>query len=261
MLSGHGSAWRRRGNSRAARIAVPLAIPMALGRRKFLPPFATWYAANLFAIVPLRNILPGAPPPGSWIDQAIVQWVLIALVTQVIGSSVARAFSLVGALAIVRFRTLVEDMRDTTFVIAAVAVGMEVGVPDAAIVRALAEFKGVGRRFQRYGDIALPAGGRATLIDDYGHHPVEMAATLAGNSRRNASATLTAGLKCAPDMGPKVRMSTVKIAPVGIVLQRSASAPLPPASFAAMMPEPTTPASKNAVPKHSATLRCANDGI
>ncbi|OBI38458.1 DUF4436 domain-containing protein [Mycobacterium colombiense] len=62
-------------------LALLVAIPMALGRRKFLPPFATWYAANLFAIVPLRNILPGAPPPGSWIDQAIVQWVLIALVT------------------------------------------------------------------------------------------------------------------------------------------------------------------------------------
>lgn len=61
-------------------LALLVAIPMALGRRKFLPPFATWYAANLFAIVPLRNILPGAPPPGSWIDQAIVQWVLIALV-------------------------------------------------------------------------------------------------------------------------------------------------------------------------------------
>ena len=62
-------------------LALLVAIPMALGRRKFLPPFATWYAANLFAIVPLRNILPGAPPPGSWIDQAVVQWVLIALVT------------------------------------------------------------------------------------------------------------------------------------------------------------------------------------
>jgi hypothetical protein len=62
-------------------LALLVAIPMVLGRRKFLPPFATWYAANLFAIVPLRNILPGAPPAGSWIDQAIVQWVLIALVT------------------------------------------------------------------------------------------------------------------------------------------------------------------------------------
>ena len=43
-------------------LALLVAIPMALGRRKFLPPFATWYAANLFAIVPLRNILPGSPP-------------------------------------------------------------------------------------------------------------------------------------------------------------------------------------------------------
>jgi hypothetical protein len=60
-------------------LALLVAIPMALGRRKFLPPFATWYAANLFAIVPLRNILPGAPPPGAWIDQAVVQWVLISL--------------------------------------------------------------------------------------------------------------------------------------------------------------------------------------
>lgn len=103
--------------------------------------------------------------------------------------------------------------------LAAIAVGLEVGVSADAIVAALAEFQGVGRRFQRYGEIALPdyplsksdgttshsikpasgqfagylppAGQRAidsspavmgdsfTLIDDYGHHPVEMAATLA----------------------------------------------------------------------------------
>ena len=63
--------------------------------------------------------------------------------------------------------------------LAAIAVATEVQVPDAAIVKALAEFKGVGRRFQRYGEVALPAGGNFTLIDDYGHHPVEMAATLA----------------------------------------------------------------------------------
>jgi UDP-N-acetylmuramate--alanine ligase len=63
--------------------------------------------------------------------------------------------------------------------LAAIAVGMEVGAPDAAIVRALADFKGVGRRFQRYGEVALPNGGHYTLIDDYGHHPTEMAATLA----------------------------------------------------------------------------------
>lgn len=63
--------------------------------------------------------------------------------------------------------------------LAAVAIGTELQVDDAAIVRALAEFKGVGRRFQRYGQLKLPKGGEATLIDDYGHHPVEMAATLA----------------------------------------------------------------------------------
>ena len=68
--------------------------------------------------------------------------------------------------------------------LAAIAVATEVGVSDAAIIKALAEFKGVGRRFQRYGEIALrdAAGadsGSFTLIDDYGHHPVEMAATLA----------------------------------------------------------------------------------
>jgi UDP-N-acetylmuramate--alanine ligase len=63
--------------------------------------------------------------------------------------------------------------------LAAIAVAMEVGVADAAIVKALADFRGVGRRFQRHGDIAAPSGGRYTLIDDYGHHPVEMAATLA----------------------------------------------------------------------------------
>ena len=65
--------------------------------------------------------------------------------------------------------------------LAAIAVGMEVGVPDERIVHALAEFKGVGRRFQRHGEIALAEGrvGTFTLIDDYGHHPAEMAATVA----------------------------------------------------------------------------------
>jgi UDP-N-acetylmuramate--alanine ligase len=63
--------------------------------------------------------------------------------------------------------------------LAAIAVGLEVGVAHEAIVSALGEFEGVGRRFQRYGEIALAGGGSFTLIDDYGHHPAEMAATLA----------------------------------------------------------------------------------
>ena len=63
--------------------------------------------------------------------------------------------------------------------LAAIAVGRETGVADAAIATALADFKGVGRRFQRYGDVRLAQGGAYTLIDDYGHHPVEMEVTLA----------------------------------------------------------------------------------
>jgi UDP-N-acetylmuramate--alanine ligase len=64
--------------------------------------------------------------------------------------------------------------------LAAVSVAVELGVDDAAVQSALAHFKGVGRRFQRYGEVKLlKQAGSFTLIDDYGHHPVEMAATLA----------------------------------------------------------------------------------
>jgi UDP-N-acetylmuramate--alanine ligase len=64
--------------------------------------------------------------------------------------------------------------------LAAISVAVELGVDDAAVQRALANFKGVGRRFQRYGQVKLMnTAGSFTLIDDYGHHPVEMAATLA----------------------------------------------------------------------------------
>jgi len=68
--------------------------------------------------------------------------------------------------------------------LAAIAIGRELEIPMAAIQKALAEFRGVGRRFQRYGDVPLAAGGRFTLIDDYGHHPVEMEATI--NAARGA---------------------------------------------------------------------------
>ncbi|QBM26841.1 UDP-N-acetylmuramate--L-alanine ligase [Hydrogenophaga pseudoflava] len=69
-------------------------------------------------------------------------------------------------------------MHNVLNALAAIGIAEELGVPDAAVQQALAEFKGVGRRFQRYGEAALPTGGTATLVDDYGHHPVEMAATL-----------------------------------------------------------------------------------
>ncbi|HDR8990154.1 UDP-N-acetylmuramate--L-alanine ligase [Burkholderia vietnamiensis] len=63
--------------------------------------------------------------------------------------------------------------------LAAIAIATDLGVSDDAIQLALAEFNGVGRRFQRYGEVPSADGGQYTLIDDYGHHPVEMAATIA----------------------------------------------------------------------------------
>lgn len=63
--------------------------------------------------------------------------------------------------------------------LAAIGIATELGVSDQAIIKALAQFSGVGRRFQHFGEINLKGGGHFTLIDDYGHHPVEMNATLA----------------------------------------------------------------------------------
>ena len=66
--------------------------------------------------------------------------------------------------------------------LSAIAVAVELNIPDAAVQKALAGFRGVDRRFQNYGEVAVRTangGGRFTVIDDYGHHPVELAATLA----------------------------------------------------------------------------------
>ncbi len=61
----------------------------------------------------------------------------------------------------------------------AVAIAREIGVPDAATQAGLAGFAGVGRRFTKYGEVAIPAGGSFTLVDDFGHHPIEMEVTTA----------------------------------------------------------------------------------
>jgi len=65
--------------------------------------------------------------------------------------------------------------------LSAIAVAVELNVPDEAVCKALAEFRGVGRRFQSYGELPVRAAsgtGRFTVIEDYGHHPVEIAATV-----------------------------------------------------------------------------------
>jgi UDP-N-acetylmuramate--alanine ligase len=61
----------------------------------------------------------------------------------------------------------------------AIAIAREIGIADSATQQGLEEFHGVGRRFTRYGDVAIPSGGSFTLVDDFGHHPVETEVTLA----------------------------------------------------------------------------------
>ncbi|OMC14686.1 DUF4436 domain-containing protein [Mycobacterium sp. SP-6446] len=63
-----------------AGVGVWVAAQTARDRRLFQPPMTTWYAAMLFAVIPLRNALPDAPPLGSWIDVSVVLWVIVALV-------------------------------------------------------------------------------------------------------------------------------------------------------------------------------------
>ncbi|MFL6658997.1 MAG: UDP-N-acetylmuramate--L-alanine ligase [Massilia sp.] len=61
----------------------------------------------------------------------------------------------------------------------AIAIAREIGIEDSDTQHGLAEFTGVGRRFTRYGDIAIAGGGSFTLVDDFGHHPIETEVTLA----------------------------------------------------------------------------------
>jgi UDP-N-acetylmuramate--alanine ligase len=69
-------------------------------------------------------------------------------------------------------------MHNVRNALAAISIAVELNIPDDAVVKALADFKGVGRRFQSHGAVDAPGGGQYTLIEDYGHHPVELAATI-----------------------------------------------------------------------------------
>jgi uncharacterized membrane protein YhiD involved in acid resistance len=97
--------------------------PTLLGARLFVALLLGGVIAAIFRGTHGRNS-PDAPVLATTL---VLLCVLIAMVSMVIGNSVARAFSLVGALSIVRFRTVVDDTRDTAFVIFAVIVGMAVG--------------------------------------------------------------------------------------------------------------------------------------
>ncbi len=88
-----------------------------------------------------------------------------------------------GTISRLPIRLNLPGMHNVLNALAAIAVATEVQVTDEAIIKALADFKGVGRRFQRCGEVALTGEdgaerGSITLVDDYGHHPTEMAATI-----------------------------------------------------------------------------------
>ena len=67
-----------------ASLGLFVAVQTLRDRRKFQPPMTTWYAAMLFAVVPLRNALPGSPPFGGWVDITLVLWVLVVLVVSML---------------------------------------------------------------------------------------------------------------------------------------------------------------------------------
>ena len=67
-----------------AGLGLFVATQTVRGRREFLPPLTTWYAALLFSVVPLRNALPDAPPIGFWIDVTVVLWVIVVLVISMV---------------------------------------------------------------------------------------------------------------------------------------------------------------------------------
>ena len=109
-----------------ASFAEPAVSPLDIGARLLMALVLGLGVSGIY-----RTTRPAGDVIATFPGTLVMLAVLIAMVTQVIGDSVARAFSLVGALSIVRFRTVVRDTQDTAFVIFAVVVGMSIGARDA----------------------------------------------------------------------------------------------------------------------------------
>ena len=107
-------------------------VPLSIGDLLFRFMMALALGCAIAAIYRLTQ-RPESTAAPSFITTLVLLTVLLAMVTQVIGDSAARAFSLVGILSIVRFRTTVEDTRDSAFVIFAVILGMAAGVDNRAV--------------------------------------------------------------------------------------------------------------------------------
>ena len=137
--------------------------------------------------------------------------ILIAMVTQVIGDNVARAFSLVGALSIVRFRTVVRDTQDTAYVIFAVVIGMAVGANDLLVAVAGIGVVGVASFFLRLGkesDEWHDVDSRLSLRVGVGHDPQTLFQTVFGKylQRHEILSVATARQGIAIELNYKVRL-------------------------------------------------------
>ena len=141
--------------------------------------------------------------------------VLIAMVSQVIGESAARAFSLVGVLSIVRFRTVVDDTRDTAFVIFAVVVGMAagtgavvvalVGIPIVAVVAGVLKVwarEPESKRPTLAVKIAVGLDPDAVLGGAFAKHFAEFKLTGTGTAKAGAALELTYAVKLKPPATP-----------------------------------------------------------
>jgi uncharacterized membrane protein YhiD involved in acid resistance len=176
---------------RLALLAPRLAVALALG----------CVVAGVYRLTHGRR---GEPAAGLTATLVMLT-VLIALVTMVIGNNTARAFSLVGVLAIVRFRTVVEDTRDTAFVIFAVAVGMAVGagflkgalvgLPFAAAAAFLFRPPQSGRPGPAEYTLALRVGTghdpEALVREPFGKHLERCRLVALGTARSGAALDLT----------------------------------------------------------------------
>ena len=111
-----------------------------------------------------RHTRPASDTSSSLAVTLVLLSILIAMVTQVIGDNVARAFSLVGALSIVRFRTVVRDTADTAFVIFAVAVGMAVGAGHPSVALSGIAIVGVSAWLMTKGQSADGSGDEVTYL-------------------------------------------------------------------------------------------------
>ncbi|MEY4941806.1 MAG: hypothetical protein RIQ93_3541 [Verrucomicrobiota bacterium] len=112
-----------------------------------------------------RRTRGAAAAGGSFPGTLVLLAVLIAMVTQVIGDNVARAFSLVGALSIVRFRTVVRDTQDTAYVIFAVVVGMAVGAQDLWVAGIGLVIVAIAAWFLRRADPGINGTGSSWLLN------------------------------------------------------------------------------------------------